>query len=212
MDENLADVDRLLEIHANVGGSKKGRRHRLEVLNKSAIVLITAFWEAYCEDLAAEALQHLVTHVPSASKLPVELKKKISTEIKAAHHDLKMWDLADGGWRPVVQARLATLMEQRNRKLNTPKAANIDELFMNAVGLSKVSDAWKWTKMSSVQASTQLDTYIEMRGAIAHRGSHSGGVKKTDVAQFLSLVKRLAAKTGGRVNTHVTDATSKTLW
>jgi hypothetical protein len=32
------------------------------VLNKSAIVLLTAFWEAYCEDLAAEALNHVGDH------------------------------------------------------------------------------------------------------------------------------------------------------
>jgi hypothetical protein len=211
-DENLADVDRLLEIHTDVGGDKKGHRHGLEVLNKSAIVLITAFWEAYCEDLAGEALQHLVTYAPSGATLPNDLKKKISTEIKSAPHDLKMWDLADEGWRIVVQARLADLMEERNRKLNTPKTANIEDLFVRAVGLPKISDAWKWRKTSPAQASKRLDSYIEMRGAIAHRGSHSSGVKKTDVTGFLSLVKHLASKTGGRVNAHVKRATSKKLW
>lgn len=45
-DESKADVDRLLEIHENLGGTAPGRRRRLEVLNKSAIVLITAIWEA----------------------------------------------------------------------------------------------------------------------------------------------------------------------
>ena len=45
---NAADVSRLLEIHKYFGGDAKGRRFRLEVLNKSAIVLITAIWEAYC--------------------------------------------------------------------------------------------------------------------------------------------------------------------
>jgi hypothetical protein len=211
-DANLEDVHRLLKIHADVGGDAKGRRYGLEVLNKSAMVLITAFWEAYCEDLAAEALQHLVTHTPSGAMLPSELKRKISAEIKGAAHDLKMWDLADNGWRAFANARLGTLMEERNRRLNTPKTAQIEDLFMTAIGLQKVSDAWRWRRTSSSQASKRLDRYIEMRGAIAHRGSHSGGVKKAHVTAFLSLVSRLAAKTGGSVNAHVKIATAKTLW
>ena len=40
-DESAKDVERLMEIHKSLGGGKVGRRYRLEVLNKSAIVLIT---------------------------------------------------------------------------------------------------------------------------------------------------------------------------
>ena len=58
-EKNKADVDNLLLFHKETGGDEPGRRDkRLEVLNKSAIVLITAVWEAYCEDLAAEVNEH----------------------------------------------------------------------------------------------------------------------------------------------------------
>lgn len=137
-DQNVKDVDRLLEVHADVGGDAQGRRFGLEVLNKSAIVLITAIWEAYCEDLAAEALEHLVTNVSSGSALPKDLKKKIATDIKADQNDLAMWDLADAGWKARAEARLASLMAERNRRLNTPKSEQIDELFAAAIGLSSV--------------------------------------------------------------------------
>ena len=60
-DDSAKDVKRLLEIHKTIGGNAPGRRAGLEVLNKSAIVLITAIWEAYCEDISAEALEHIVT-------------------------------------------------------------------------------------------------------------------------------------------------------
>src|SRR5438128_1490612 len=73
LDENAGDIDRLLEIHTKLGGSGVGRRHQLEVLNKSALVLLTANWEAYCEDIAAEALEHLIQH----SKAPEDLPKGI---------------------------------------------------------------------------------------------------------------------------------------
>jgi RiboL-PSP-HEPN len=75
LDANLMEIDRLLELHTLVGGPAKGRRRGLEVLNKSAIVLITAYWEAYCEDIAAEALAHIVKHAKSSAVLPNELKK-----------------------------------------------------------------------------------------------------------------------------------------
>lgn len=58
--ENLNDIDKLLELHASEGGAARGRRYDLEVLNKSAIVLISSYWEAYCEDLAEETLEHII--------------------------------------------------------------------------------------------------------------------------------------------------------
>lgn len=211
-DRNVKDVERLLEIHADVGGDAQGRRFGLEVLNKSAVVLITSFWEAYCEDLAAEALDHLVDHVSSGSLLPRELKKKIAAEIKAQPNDIAMWDLADSGWQARVRRRLAALMVERNRRLNTPKSDQIDELFAAAIGLSGVSNAWRWKKMSVTQARTKLDKFVELRGAIAHRGAAASSVKKVQVTGYLTHVKRLVGKTGGRVNTHVKGACGQPLW
>jgi hypothetical protein len=59
-ENNRKDVERLMEIHGDLAGDTPGRKHGVEVLNKSAIVLMCAIWEAYCEDLAAEAVEHLV--------------------------------------------------------------------------------------------------------------------------------------------------------
>ena len=211
-DRNVEDVERLLAIHADVGGDAQGRRFGLEVLNKSAIVLITAFWEAYCEDLAAEALEHLVDHVSSGSLLPKELKRKIAADIKAEPNDIAMWDLADSGWKVRAKTRLATLMTERNRRLNTPKSDQIDDLFAAAIGMSGVSGAWRWKTMSVTQARTKLDKFVELRGAIAHRGAASSGVKKVQVKSYLGHVKRLVGKTGGRVNAHVRGACGRPLW
>ena len=211
-DENAKDVERLLEIHADVGGDAKGRRFGLEVLNKSALVLITAIWEAYCEDVVSEALEHLVNNVPQASHLPKELRKRITADIKSEPNDLAMWDLADGGWKSKAKARLTTLTAERNRKLNTPKAEQIDELFAAGIGLSKLSDAWKWKKMSSTKARQKLDDYVGVRGAIAHRGAAAAGIKKWQVTDHFQHVKRLVAQTDSRVAQHVKNSTGKSLW
>jgi hypothetical protein len=211
-DKNANDVRRLLDIHADIGGDAKGRRYGLEVLNKSALVLITAVWEAYCEDLASEALEHLVTNVSEPKKLPKELKKKISAEIKTEANELAMWDLAGDGWKDKTRARLASLTIERNRKLNTPKSAQIDELFAAAIGLTSISSAWKWKKMSVAKARAKLDSYVTLRGEIAHRGTPAAAVKKANVTDFFSHVERLVRLTGGKTNSYVKATTGKGLW
>jgi hypothetical protein len=99
----------------------------------------------HCEDIAAEALEHLITNISTGSQLPKDLKKKIAADIKADLNELAMWDLADAGWRgKLTPASLLTA--ERNRKLNTPKADQIDELFVTALGLQDVSNSWRWKK------------------------------------------------------------------
>ncbi len=212
-DANVEDIKRLLDLHTQAGGSGQGRRYGLEVLNKSAIVLITSYWEAYCEDIAAEGLEHIVNHAPDASVLPKELQKQIAKELEADQNDLAIWSLADGGWRSHLRKRLTDLQEARNRKLNTPKSANIDDLFLRAIGIPKVSDSWRWaSKMTVSRSRTKLDKFVTLRGAIAHRGADSKSVKKAQVTDYFDFIQRLAAKTGGKVNTHVTQITGKPLW
>lgn len=211
-DDNAADIERLLEIHVNLGGDAKGRRFRLEVLNKSAIVLITACWEAYCEDLAAEALEHLVNNCKTADELPEELRKRVARELKGDANQIAIWVLSDDGWKKYLRSRLKALAEERSRKLNTPKASNIVNLFDTALGLEDVSVRWKWKGMSVGRAKVKLDEYIELRGAIAHRGKFTKSCTKAHVTDYFSHVRTIVAKTGGCVNSYVKQVTGRGLW
>jgi RiboL-PSP-HEPN len=212
-DKNAKDVERLLNLHTEIGGSGRGRRFELEVLNKSAIVLITAYWEAYCEDIAAESLQHMVTHADSADKLPTKLKQQIAKELKTAKNEIAVWMLAGEGWRNFLQMRLKDLQEQRDWKLNTPKTAQVNDLFLVAIGVPKISDSWHWSKkMTVIRAQTKLDKFVTLRGEIAHRGDAAESVKKSQVTDYFSFIKQLTAKTGGSVNRHVNTITGKPLW
>ena len=210
-DESAKDIERLLEIHKSLGGDKKGRRYRLEVLNKSAIVLITAIWEAFCEDLAAEALDSLVQHAPDASSLPKDLKKLIAAELKAHDNELAVWDVADGGWRQVLQARLKALQAQRNRRLNTPKTENIDQLFETAIGLKRVSSSWKWHKMTIPKSRAKLDKFVTLRGEIAHRGQAGASCTKVQVKSYLSHIASLVPLTGTKVGGFTQNITGHAL-
>src|SRR5262249_4852832 len=149
----------------------------------------TAYWEAYCEDIAAEALKHILKHAKSPDRLPKELQQRIAKEVKGAPHDLEVWKLAGSGWKLYLTNRLQTLQAQRNRKLNTPKADNIDELFLEALGISQISSSWSWTGMSTNNARRKLDEHVTLRGEIAHRGRHSRSVHKTKVEDFLTFAQ-----------------------
>ncbi len=212
-DKNLGDIDRLLEFHKSEAGESSGRKYNLEVLNKSAIVLITAFWEAYCEDIAAEALEHILNNANSSDDLPKELKKQISKSLKKAENELSVWEVADQKWKDYIRARLDEMTQARDRKLNTPKSDNIDLLFLDALGISKVSSSWRWDKKMTVErARDKLDKFVELRGSVAHRGCALESVKKAQVTDYLGFIKKLAAKTGGKVNSHVKDAVGTPLW
>lgn len=211
-DKNSADVERLLAIHGDITGSSRGRRYGVEVLNKAAVVLITAFWEAYCEDIAAEGLRSIVENAPSSATLPKDLQKAVAAELKKEDHDLAIWALAGDGWRQVLRDRLERMTEERNKRLNTPKAVQIDELFLKTLGIPKISSAWNWPNMTAETARQKLDDYVTLRGAIAHRGTSDAGVHKAKVEDYYEFVKKLVGKTGGRVNKYVNEATGKRLW
>jgi hypothetical protein len=211
--ENTEDIERLLKLHEQEGGVLPGRRFGLEVLNKSAIVLLTSFWEAYCEDVAAEALKHIIKKSPTAGALPAELRRLVAKELKSDAHELRIWDLAGDGWRDTVRNGFEALREARNRKLNTPKAQNIDGLFFSALGIKDISSSWHWPKKMTVERARQkLDRFVTLRGEIAHRGSASRSVTKAQVVDYYEFIKKIGSRTGGKVNTHVNSVTGTPLW
>jgi len=212
-DKNLTDIEALLKLHTEKGGNAAGRRYGLEVLNKSAIVLITSFWEAYCEDIAAEALEHIVVHAATADALPKEIKKNIADKLKADKNELAVWSISDDKWRAVLKANMEELRKSRDRRLNTPKRQNIDELFESAIGLTGVSKAWVWAKrLPAKKAGEKLDKFVELRGAIAHRGKAQTSVTKAQVIAYRDFVKNAARVTGEAINDHVQRVTGHALF
>lgn len=221
-DASCEDVDTLLHIARE--HELQGIPDKAEVLSKSAIVLITALWEAYCEDIAAEGLQHLVDHVTDPSDLPKQIRKDLATDLKQSKNELAVWALAGDGWKQALHDRLKKYTSDRNRHLNTPKPAQVDELFLKALGITRMSDSWKLaaTKTSKKrarpvsltpdQARKKLTDFIELRGDIAHRGSTIQYVTVLQAERYYELVKILVAKTGGTVNRQVKTTTGQGLF
>lgn len=209
-DTNRADIDRLLEIHGDVTTAGPGRKWKVGALHKASIVLLSAFWEAYCEDLAAEGVDHLVTHAANALALPAKLRDRIAKELDPK--GLGPWELADDGWRKVVRRNLADLQRERNTELNTPKTWNIKLLFTRAVGIADVPTHWVWRGMSATAAEIKLDQLVTLRGDIAHRGSSVQAPNKTQVKSLYQHVRGLVDATEAYVGAQLQAATGVAPW
>lgn len=211
--KNCEDIDELLKIHTDITGETPGRRPKLGTLHKAAIVLLTAFWEAFCEDLAAEGLQHIVAHAPDAQALPLELRKQVAKELAdPKNNNLAVWELADDGWRSVLITRLAHLQQLRNRKLNTPKTQQINDLFHDALGIEEISESWHWNNMDAQRAAEKLDEYITVRHEVAHRGRSADRIWKYDVNEYYNHIWRLVEQTAAGTARVLTDTTGVTPW
>ncbi|CNF59403.1 Uncharacterised protein [Mycobacterium tuberculosis] len=210
-EQNSKDIDRLLEIHGDITPEGVGRKYRVEVLHKSAIVLITAFWEAFCEDLAAEGVAHLVRH-GQAKKLPKHLRTTVGKELKAELNDQAVWELADDGWRAHLERRLDRLRKARNWDLNTPKAQQISDMFRDSLGITDLTKSWSWPRMAPGSAAKKLNDFVRLRGDIAHRGEAATGVTKTQVTTYQGHVQRLVDKTETKVAEVLTNSTGVAPW
>lgn len=206
---NRADVDRLMQLHRDISGSAPGRKYGVAVLNKSAVVLLCAAWEAYCEDIVSEVVQHYVDHAPDANALPQVLRNRIATDL---HNDkMRMWTLAGDGWRNVLGARLADLKVERDRKLNTPKTSQIKALFADHAGYADITSRWYWQGRTVESACDELDNFVALRGAIAHRVEADSAVRKTAVTKYTQFIGRLVQRIDSAMVAHAEGVTDQRL-
>jgi len=207
---NSTDIQRLFAIYAAFPGQHK-RTEKLEVLNKAAIVLITAVWEVYCEELAAEVVEHFANHADNPSMLPVRLRRRIANDLKKAPHELAMWELADGGWRQVLIERVRQQQRMGAWGINTPKSLQVAEFFERETGLENVTASWTWEGMPPKRAAEVLDGFIALRGEIAHRVVVGERVFKTTVKDYLRHVSQLVKRTDEHVKLKVGELVPKPL-
>ena len=205
---NVVETARLLDIHEGMSGRDPGRRYDVEVLNKSAIVLSVACWEAYVEDLAASALEFMIKNSANHNAFPKSVLERVSSK----NSGLSAWNLAGDGWKKALLDNMKEVLAKTAGTLNTPKTAQVDDLFLKTIGLNNLSKTWKWSRRNATQASSALDTLVTLRGGIAHRVKHSRSVRKQDVINALDLIGRLSIRSNNEVRKHVHSCTGKYPW
>ncbi|MFS0828717.1 HEPN domain-containing protein [Pseudomonas phoenicis] len=209
---NKADIEQLWDIHKEIGGEGRGRKHGVEVLNRSVIIFVTACWESYIEDLAIEAFDFLLKHAQSASAIPGRVKSLAIKDIKNDPNSLKLWDLADSGWRTILLEHKADVHDKWLGKFNTPKSEQVDRLYEEMLGLNNLSSNWAWHKMTPNQAKTKLDAFISSRGNIAHRIRDAKPVAKNTGAAYLNHVRQIVDRCEQAVADHLKLQTGAEPW
>lgn len=202
------DIERIFEIHEVISGAGPGRRHRLEVLNKSAFVLICSIWEAYIEDLSTEALSSILKHCRKADSFPNKPKALAGTPLRESKDARDVWKLAGSGWKSVLLKHTKDLISS----FHTPSPGKTDRLIECTTGLKKLSDGWKWSGMTADRARQRLTEYVVMRGAIAHGAKTKKPVTKTLAEKYLTLVYGLVSASDNRMRDHVKTVTGKYPW
>ena len=216
LDENANDIDSLVNLYKVTAdlylNSKIELPEKWDVLFRSAIVLMVSHWEAYVEDICEEALDHIVTNISDHQKLPKELKKQVAKEIKNSLNENEAWELADHGWKNYVRKRMEYFRQERNRSFNTPKSENTKIFVMKILGIEEICECWAFDSKDSAIISKQLDALIEIRGEIAHRGRIGKKLDAKFITEQNAFLRKLASKTGGRINKHVKKVTGTPLF
>jgi hypothetical protein len=203
MGQNLAVVRRLIEIHSEVAGQGPGYKADVEVLNKSAIVMLVACWESFVEDLVSGAFDLMLANATSHKVFPDCVLTLASKNLKDAQDTRLVWQLAGTGWQAILKSHKQKLVSKYVDSFNTPRAENVDAMFSNLLGLSQISSSWSWKGMSSAQAKQKLSDLVTLRGSIAHKVATSEAVHKADVRDYLDFIRRLSVTTSNQVQTFI---------
>ena len=210
--ESMKDTKRLMEIHADVGGSEQGRRYGLDVLNKSGVMFVAAAWEAFVEDIAVQAIDHILEKATDHTKVPLPIRKASAKGLEFDKNDLKVWDLAGDGWKNVVKNYRSEIVRDEIATFNTPKPHNVNTLLKKLLDIDKVSATWSWQGMSKQSAYEKLKKFIETRGAIAHRGALNVSITKSYVEGHRKFINRISVRTSNAVRSKVKSQVGTFPW
>lgn len=211
--KNLEEVNRLLSIHSDISGSGPGRKRDVQVLNKSALIMLLACWEAYVEDAAENFFNFTLDNAEEPSVFPEHVLAIAAKEVKRGEAS-RLWAISGDGWKDELKNHKNKILDKYIVKgsFNTPSAANIDRLFSELIGLTSLSKEWYWPGMNSQKASEKLAELIELRGSIAHRVEASRTVYKKDVQDFKKFILRLAVISHNRSVALIKVRTGKDSW
>lgn len=173
---------------------------------------VTACWESYLEDLAREAFEILLDSSPSALIIPSKVRNSVTKQIFEQKDSRKVWDLADTGWKTLMQAHSKEVLDKWIGTFNTPKTSQVNSLYAELLGIAKISSNWKWKNMSSDDAAARLDEYVTIRGNIAHRTEHDSAIYKDHGVVYLNHVSQLIDHSEKAVAEHLKSIIGKDPW
>lgn len=210
--QNLDEILELSEIHSTIAGTTPGRKTKVQILNKSSIVLLTACWEYYIEDLLREAFNFILENAESHEAFPFSVLAKASNKIRTDKDARKVWELAGQGWKEVLKEYQKTTLEKEIDYFHVPRPENINELYHKLLGIQDITKHWYWRNMSNSDACKTLNNYVDLRGEIAHNLRTKTSVRKKDVDFYRKFLNRTAVILHNKVSNHIETLIGQPPW
>lgn len=212
LESNAAEVARLVDIHVQLVGQSPGRKYHVEVLNKSAIVLLVACWEYYVESLATNAFDTMFRSAKEPSVFPNKVLSIAGSQLRSDKNEIAIWKLAGKGWKGVLSSHREALLDKYVGRLNTPKPDQINTLFETLIGLKTLTHSWSYPGMSTERCEAKLCELVELRGDIAHKVTTEASVHKSKVIDYTYFIKKLAGISSNQVGEYVRSRTGRRPW
>lgn len=213
---NKKQIGVVIDRIAILREAKRNHGDEIEIHKRTVMTLTCAAWEAFVEELCAEALEHMVAHPASAKDVPEKLQEIVWQHIESVDHpkypgntSLKPWLLADDGWQAYLKPNLKSQKTAALTELNTPNSRITKDLYERSIGLRNINSAWVSKTKTPEQLCAALNAFIGKRGDCAHGLAFTTIVKMSECRKFLALVSRLAALTDSAVAAHVNRITRK---
>lgn len=206
LEARLADANRLIDIHVDLTGEGPGRRYEVDALNRSAIILAVAAWEAFVEDLAKRNCASLARRLKNAEDLPGSIKapllvwlyEKSNFKAPTPSAQAAMWSLAGHGWREVLREFAA----HKAKNLNTPNSENVTKLFRCTLGIHDITESWGYRRWGAETYREKLDAVLTLRHRVAHGAINTETVGKTRAKDAINLVSSLADRSVTKISEH----------
>ncbi len=204
LEARLADAQQLMAIHSTLTGDGRGRRYDVDALNRSAVILAVAAWEAFVEDLAFRNAASLARRFKKAEDFPEEIREPLlvsllgSTDFKNPTPAAReaVWRLAGHGWRSEFRA----FAENKAKSLNTPNSDNIRKLFKCTLAIEDITASWSYRRWGAEVYRTKLDETLRLRHRIAHGTIGNETVGKTRAKDAIGLVSSLGHRSVAAVS------------
>lgn len=171
------DVLKLIETHTYYTNNRPGRKS-LGHLTRSAVVMLCAAWERYNEDLLLESIDKICLSINDINQLNDGVKNTISEKVKSDKHNNKPIELAGLGWKEVWK----NYALDETKLLNTPKGNKLRELFLTYLGIPDYTRLW------TVNNSTEIDLFVSDRGNIAHNGNKASYIRMSKLRAYQDLI------------------------
>ena len=198
------EVELLLSFHSELheyrtksGSETRGRRSaEFEVLHKSAIVLLTACWEAYIENSLTEAIRAIASSLKDPLDLPEDLRRSIALTKSAklsvsSKNELYPWYFVGDRWRSL----LLEFSKLKISELNTPDSSSVREAMKSLLEIPDLTESWGRQGNAAKDAADQLDEYLIDRHMIAHGAILGKKFTKSYVTDYLAFLDITIGKT-----------------